>query len=165
MSDFYDGTKLLSLTDINGKKPEIYMCTSNRNGGKTTYFSRLCVNRYLKNNEKFCIIYRYNYELDDCADNFFKDIGGLFFKDHEMTNERRAAGTYHELFLDGVSCGYAVSLNNADSLKKKGHMLSDTCRMFFDEFQSETNHYCSDEVKKFISIHTTIARGRGEMIS
>lgn len=164
MSDFYDGTKLLSLLDIDGKKPEIYMCTANRNGGKTTYFSRLCVNRYLKFNEKFCIVYRYNYELDDCADNFFKDIGGLFFKDHDMRNERRASGTYHELFLDDKSCGYAVSLNNADSLKKKGHMLSDTCRMFFDEFQSETNHYCPDEVKKFISIHTTIARGQGQMI-
>lgn len=164
MSKFYDGTKLLSLMDISGKKPEIYMCTSNRNGGKTTYFSRLCVNRYLKYGEKFCIIYRFNYELDDCADNFFKDIGGLFFPDHEMTNERRASGTYHELFLDGCSCGYAVALNNADSLKKKGHMFSDTMRMLFDEFQSETNHYCPDEVKKFISVHTTIARGQGEMI-
>ena len=164
MSKFYDGTKLLSLMDISGKKPEIYMCTSNRNGGKTTYFSRLCVNRYLKYGEKFCIIYRFNYELDDCADNFFKDIGGLFFPDHEMTNERRASGTYHELFLDGCSCGYAVALNNADSLKKKGHMFSDTMRMFFDEFQSETNHYCNDEVAKFRSIHTSIARGGGKQV-
>ena len=30
MSQFYDGTKLLSMMDINGNKPEIYMCTSNR---------------------------------------------------------------------------------------------------------------------------------------
>lgn len=164
MSDFYDGTKLLSLQDINGKKPEIYMCTANRSGGKTTYFSRLCVNRFLKFGEKFCLIYRFNYELDDCADNFFKDIGGLFFRDHEMTNERRASGTYHELFLDGASCGYAIALNQADSLKKKSHLLSDTVRMLFDEFQSETNHYCSDEVKKFISVHTSIARGQGQFV-
>lgn len=34
---FYDGAKLLSLKDIDGNTPEIYMCTSNRNGGKTTY--------------------------------------------------------------------------------------------------------------------------------
>ena len=33
---FYDGTKLLSLTDINREKPELYMCTTNRTGGKTT---------------------------------------------------------------------------------------------------------------------------------
>ena len=164
MNNYYDGTKLLSLMDINGKKPEIYMCTANRTGGKTTYFSRLCVNRFLKTGEKFAIIFRYNYELDDCADNFFKDIKTLFFPDHEMTNERRASGTYHELYLDGASCGYALALNNADSLKRKGHMFSDVMRMLFDEFQSETNHYCADEIKKLLSIHTTIARGQGEFV-
>lgn len=164
MSDYYDGTKLLSLLDINGNKPEIYMCTANRTGGKTTYFSRLCVNRFLKDGEKFCLVYRFNYELDDCADNFFKDIKSLFFQDHEMTNERRASGTYHELFLDGASCGYAVALNHADTLKKKSHLLSDVSRMLFDEFQSETNHYCSDEIRKLISIHTSIARGQGQFV-
>ena len=36
--------------------------------------------------------------------------------------------------------------------------------MFFDEFQSETNHYCSDEIKKLISVHTSVARGGGEQV-
>lgn len=34
--------------------------------------------------------------------------------------------------------------------------------MFLDEFQSETNHYCPDEIRKFQSIHVTIARGKGK---
>ena len=34
----------------------------------------------------------------------------------------------------------------------------------FDEFQSETSHYCPEEVKKFISIHTSVARGNGEQV-
>ena len=42
-SNYYDGTKLLSLKDINGKTPEVFMCTSNRSAGKTTYFNRLVV--------------------------------------------------------------------------------------------------------------------------
>ena len=71
---YYDGTKLLSLKDINGKQPEIFLCTSNRSGGKTTYFGRLCVNKFLKKREKFMLIYRFNYELDDCANKFFKDL-------------------------------------------------------------------------------------------
>ena len=75
---YYDGTKLLSMLDINGRKPEIFICTTNRTGGKTTYFSRLMVNRFLDRGEKFAILYRFNYELDDCADKFFKDIGKLF---------------------------------------------------------------------------------------
>lgn len=66
---YYDGTKILSMLDINGNKPELYLVTSNRSGGKTTYFGRLCVNRFREKGEKFALIYRYNYELDDCAEN------------------------------------------------------------------------------------------------
>ena len=81
---YYDGTKLLSMKDINGNTPEIYMCTTNRTGGKTTYFNRYAVNRHLKDKKKFCLVYRYNYELDDVATKFFKDIQQLFFNDYEM---------------------------------------------------------------------------------
>ena len=161
---YYDGTKLLSMKDINGKTPEIYICTSNRSAGKTTYFSRLCVNRFLDKSEKFCLVYRFNYELDNCADKFFKDIRGLFFSQYDMTSKRMASGAYHELFLNGESCGYAISLNNADQLKKYSHFLSDTARMLFDEFQSETNHYCSNEIQKLLSVHTSIARGNHKQV-
>lgn len=161
MGDYYDGTKLLSLMDVNGNKPEIYMCTTNRSGGKTTWFNRYCVKKFINNKEKFMLLYRYNYELDDCANKFFKDIGQLFFPGHQMTSQRRAGGIFHELFLDSVPCGYAVSMNSADQIKKYSHFFSDTCRMLMDEFQSETNHYCLDEVKKFRSIHTSVARGQG----
>lgn len=164
MGKYYDGTKLLSMLDLNGNKPEIYLCTTNRTGGKTTYFARLCVNRFFDKKEKFCLVYRYNYELDDCAEKFYKDISGLFFRGTHMTSKRRAAGIFHELFIDDIACGYAVSLNSADQLKKYSHLFSDVKRMMFDEFQSETNHYCADEIRKFISVHTSISRGQGEQI-
>lgn len=164
MSGYYDGTKLLSMKDINGVTPEIYMCTTNRTGGKTTYFSRLLVNKWQKGMGKFGLVYRYNYELDDCADKFYKDIRTLFFQGTNMTSKRKAKGAYHELYIDEVSCGYAISLNNADVLKKYSHLFSDIERMFFDEFQSETNHYCPDEIRKLLSIHTSIARGQGKQI-
>lgn len=164
MSKYYDGTKLLSMLDINGNKPEIYMCTTNRTGGKTTYFGRLCINRFLDKNEKFGVLYRYNYELDDIVDKFYKDLGSLFFPTYTMQSKRRAKGTFQELFLNDKSCGYALSLNNADQIKKYSHLFSDIQRMIFDEFQSETNHYCDNETKKFISIHTSIARGQGEQV-
>lgn len=164
MTKYYDGTKLLSMLDINGNKPEIYMCTTNRTGGKTTYFGRLCINRFLDKGEKFGLLYRYNYELDDIVDKFYKDLGSLFFPTYTMQSKRRAKGTFQELFLNYKSCGYALSLNNADQIKKYSHLFSDIQRMIFDEFQSETNHYCDNETKKFISIHTSIARGQGEQV-
>ena len=170
-SEYYDGTKLLSMKDLNGRTPEIYLCTTNRTGGKTTYFGRLVVNRFLKQAKKFMLVYRYNYELDDVADKFFKDIKGLFFPEYDMISKKKAKGIYHELFLiknnnvdNEIPCGYAVALNNADAIKKNSHFFSDTSCMLFDEFQSETNHYCPDEITKFISIHTSVARGQGEQV-
>ena len=162
MPEYYDGTKLLSLNDINGKKPEIYMCTTNRTGGKTTYFRRREINLFKKKKVKFCELYRYAYELDDIADKIFKDIGSLFFQGDELVSKRRARGIYHELFLNDEPCGYAIAINNADQIKKVSHLLADTGHIFFDEFQSETNHYCPNEIQKLLSIHTSIARGQGQ---
>ena len=167
---YYDGTKLLSMKDLNGKQPELYISTTNRTGGKTTYFGRLVVNRFLKQGKKFALLYRFNYELDDVSEKFFKDIKGLFFPKYNMTSKRRASGIFHELLLsdgsseDPISCGYAISLNSADQLKKYSHLFSDVEAILFDEFQSETNHYCSDEIRKFLSIHTSIGRGNGEQV-
>lgn len=170
-SIYYDGTKLLSLLDLDGEKPEIYICTTNRTGGKTTYFGRRAVNRFLKSGKKFALLYRFKYELNDVADKFFKDIGALFFPQYRMRTESRARGIYYELFLDdkdsenndtGRSCGYAICLNAADQIKKYSHLFSDVDHIIFDEFQSETNQYCGKELTKFQSVHTSIARGQGE---
>lgn len=161
---FYDGTKLLSMKDINGLTPEIFISTSNRSAGKTTYFGRMVVNRFKKQGKKFCLLYRFNYELTGCAQQFFKDIGQLFFKGDEMTEVKRANGVFVELFLNKKSCGYCISLNFADQIKKKSHLLSDVDCILFDEFQSENNHYCDEEVAKLMSIHTSLARGGGEQV-
>lgn len=161
---YYDGTKLLSQKDINGNTPEIYMCTTNRTGGKTTFFGRLCVNRFKDGSGKFGLLYRYNYELDECADKFYKDLGSLFFPNTTMRSERRAGGIFHELFINDDSCGYAISLNSAEQIKRYSHFFSDINRMIFDEFQSETNNYCANEIRKFQSIHQSIARGQGKQV-
>lgn len=169
---YYDGTKLLSMTDINGNKPEIYMCTSNRSAGKTTWFNRYAVKKYRNENKKFMLVFRFDYELDDCADKFFKEIRTLFFPQYNMFSRRKAKGKYHELYI-GLNtdeemeyelCGYAVALNSADKLKKYSHFFADTSMMIFDEFQAEDNKYCGDEIAKFISLHTSVARGGGNQV-
>jgi hypothetical protein len=170
MGVYYDGGKLLSMKDIDGNTPAIYMVTSNRTAGKTTYFYRLVFNRFLRKKAKFMLILRYKNELDNCAEMFFKDIHGLFFPEWEVFSKKMADGKYHELFCRkigeevAVSCGYAAALNSADGLKKLSHFFSDVDSMVFDEFQSETNDYCPREVQKFISLYKTVARGQGKMM-
>lgn len=161
---YYDGTKLLSLLDLDKKKPEIYIVTTNRTGGKTTFFGRLLVRRWEKDRKKFCLIFRYSYELEDIPDKFFKDISDLFFPEYVMTAEKRAKGAFVELYINEEPCGYAVALNNADMVKKYSHLLSDVDSMLMDEFQSETGKYCPKEIRKFISIHTSVARGQGKQV-
>lgn len=170
---YYDGTKLLSMKDLNSREPEIFMCTTNRTGGKTTYFNRLAFRRALKG-QKCVLLYRFNYELDDCAEAFFKDIKGLWFSNYYVTSVSKAHGKYRELYYsttevddedsDKKCFGYAMCLNDADAIKKRSHLFNDVDFIIFDEFQSETNHYCNDEISKFISIHTSIARGKGEQV-
>lgn len=163
MTEYYDGTKLLSLKDLNGDTPEIFISTANRSAGKTTYFGRLLVNRFIKEGKKFGLLYRWDYELDDVADKFFKDIGSLFFPEHIMTSKRYGK-VFSYLLLDDIVCGYAFALNKADQIKKLSHLFSDVDSILFDEFQSETNHYCPNEVAKFQSIHTSIARGQNKQV-
>ena len=171
-SKYYDGTKLLSLKDQNGNTPEIYITCGNRSAGKTTYFSRMIVKRFLNKRNKFAIIYRFSKELKDVSDKFFSDINSLFFPNYSMFDLPRANGAFRELFIKnnvesgntGISCGYAVALNAADEIKKYSHFFKDVTCLFFDEFQSETNHYCPDEINKFISVHVSMARGGGSLV-
>ena len=159
---FYDGNRILNTLDLNGNKPEIFICTSNRSAGKSTYFNRFVTNRFIRLGEKFILIYRYNYELDGVADKFFKDIQQIFFPKYEMEDKIRMKGLYRDLYINGEHCGYAISLNSADTLKKNSHLFSDAAWMLFDEFMPETGNYCPKEITKFQSIHKSFARGKGK---
>lgn len=164
---YYDGTKLLSLLDINGNKPEIYISTSNRGPGKTTYFNRLVVNRFIKKRQKFATLYRYSTDLKNLAEKFFADIQDLFFPEYEMISKKDPSEAFHNIWLikkggEPLHCGYGLSLNAAEKIKQNSHLMSDTSHMLFDEFQTESNTYLSDELQKFQSVHTSIARGHGE---
>lgn len=157
--------------DINGQKPEIFIVDSNRTAGKTTFFSRLQVNRFLKKGAKFAVLYRYKDEIKgDISAKFFSDIQKLFFKKYFMRHERKEGGLYAEFFIGkienpddlGVSCGYALAINSSDKIKRLSHLFSDIDSILFDELQPENNVYVPNEVEKFLSIHTSIARGNGK---
>lgn len=161
---FYNGTKLITLKDIGGQTPEIFMCCGNRTAGKTFYFKRMLLRRFINSRKKFCILVRFNYELDGVAENFFFDIGPVSFQGHQMSDKPVGRNLFMKLFFDGEHCGYAVALNSADTIKKYSSRFVDVDAIFFDEFQPETNKYCPDEFEKFVSIHISIARGGGEHV-
>jgi hypothetical protein len=109
--------------------------------------------------------------MNQVHDRFFKTIRDLFFPLLTMTSEPIVKGKFRELYVypNGQPelkecCGYCIALNDAELVKNYSHLFSDACRCIFDEFQSEQNHYCTDEITKFRSIHTSLARGGGKQI-
>lgn len=164
MSNFYDGTKLLTLKDLEGNTPEIYMCVGNRTAGKTYYFKRMLLRRYLKTGSKFCVLVRYSYEISAMQDSFFKDVHEIDYPDNVFGYEKVGKDLYTKLLVDGECCGYIISLNSADMIKKISSTFVDVDSIFFDEFQSEIGKYAPDEIKKFMSVHISIARGGGSSV-
>lgn len=163
-NQFYDGSKLLSMKDINGEKPEIYICTSNRNAGKTTYFSRYAINKFIKQKKLFALLYRYDYDLEQAGEKFFSNVQ-MFFPESEMISRSGGEGKFQELFLDKEKCGYALALNNAKYYRQFSNYFSDVDLILFDEFQPEdSSDYVRNEIQKFRSIHVSIARGNGKQV-
>ena len=159
MDDYYNGNKLLSLMDINGKLPEIYMCCGNRTAGKTFFFKRWMLRRFVKHGEKFVIFVRYIDDLPNVVDGFFADIGPLEFDGHTMTQKPIMHGKSYELYYDNRPCGYVVAVNDPERIKRNSAIFADAQRGFFDEFMSENDKYCPNEVQKLNSIRVSIARG------
>lgn len=161
---YFEAKPVTEFKDINGIIPEILIVDGNRTGGKTTAFSRMLVDDFLNNGKKFFLVYRYKSYLKNVSVSFFKDIQALFFEGHIMTQKAKNDNGYVELFIDGKSCGYAGALSMVSKLKLCSHVFNDVENMFFDEYQDENNMYLPEEPKKLMSLHTTIARGKGQPV-
>lgn len=162
MGKYYDGNRLLTMKDIDGETPEIFLVAGNRTAGKTYWFKKRLVSRFIKKKEKFAILVRFSYEMDGIEETFFKDLQEIHFPDITIKGEWIGRQLFKKLYINDEECGYCVAINSADTVKKYSSMFVDVQAMFFDEFQSETGKYCPDEITKFISIHISMARGGGE---
>lgn len=159
---YYNPAKLMNMMDINGNRPYIYICTTNRNAGKSFSFIDYIIKEWTGYSRLTTFIFRYNYELPGCSDTIYGDVQRTKYPDLKFT-EKSISDIYYELYCNGVKCGYAIALNCKDSvIKRRGPALNDTTYIVFDEFQSEDG-YIKNEVHKFQTWYTTIARGQGQL--
>ena len=162
MAEYYDGTKILTLKDINGNEPQFKLVVGNRTAGKSFYFKRMLVRRFLKTGKKFCVLVRFKNEMMAVAESFFKDVQQITYPDKVMTAKPYGKDLFMELFIDDVPCGYCVPINSADTIKRYSSNFVDVEAIMFDEFQSEINKYCPREIEKFQSIIVSICRGQSQ---
>lgn len=156
---FYVANKILSLKDINGVAPEVYMVCGNRTAGKTFYFKQWFVRRWFRFGERFVVLVRFIDDIAGCADGFWADIGPIRWPDHTMTQKPLLHGKAAELLIDRRRCGYVIALNDPERIKRNSAQFADAQRGFLDEFMSETGKYVPNELVKFNSIRISIARG------
>ena len=156
---FYNGNKLLSIKDQNGKDPELFFCCGNRTAGKTFFFKRYMLRRFVNHGEKFIVFVRFIDDIANCVNGFFADIGPIAFPGHTMTQASILHGKAAQLYFDNKPCGYVIALNDPERIKRNSALFADAERGFLDEFQSEIGKYVGDEMLKFNSIRISIARG------
>lgn len=166
---YYNGYRLLSTPDKNGQKPEIFISSTNRSAGKTIFFNGYGVHKYITEGKKFLLLYRNKYEVDKAADNFFAQIGELFYPGLSMVQSKGIKNVFDRIYLmddaDETSlelCGYATSLRASEQIKKYSSLLADVDLVIFDEVFPENDAYLPNEVQKLISVHDSLARGHGK---
>lgn len=158
--EYYEGGRLLSQRDSGGNKPVIYLTSSNRSSGKTTYWTRLLFRHYKETGKPFALFWRYLHELDNCAEKVFADQKALFFPLDNVTAKRNKREPFTRLYFNDEkeACGYVFALNGADGCRKFSPLFRNISEIFFDEFQSEMGAYCPQEITKFQSLYYTVAR-------
>lgn len=169
MGDFYTCGDVLSKKDMRGENPELILCVGNRTGGKTTAWNSWVFRKWMDKRAEFALIYRYANELKNVCEKFFGDIRELFFPGWELSEEVFQKDSILRLVAHkegsdvSIPCGFAICLNKAKQVKLNSHVFSRVENILFDEFQPEDNRYLATEVNNFMSIHTSIARGRSQM--
>lgn len=158
---YYNPDALLSMKDLDGNEPSIYIITSNRSAGKTFSFLIKALKTFNDSKRKTILIYRHQFELNS-ASTIFNSVLSMYPEyGNEVSTVTHARGLFYEIILDNESFAYAVSLNNTDTLKKYSSLFSDVDMCIFDEFQLEDGNYLKNEVEKLQSLLITVARGGG----
>lgn len=163
--NFYNGGKLLSLKTLSGGDPELFFCCGNRTAGKSFYFKRLLLRRFIRTGKKFVVFVRLIDDVKGRADSFMAAIGPVAFPGASLIQKPLLNGKAAEIFYvarDGAtprSCGYVISLKYVRPIKENSELFSDAECGFFDEFQDEDGKYIKNEIQNFNNIRISIARG------
>lgn len=125
-----------------------------RGCGKTYGFKRQVIRNFLRRNEQFVYLRRYDTELPASKiRNFFDDVA-VEFPDHEFK-------AYNGLFrIDGEVAGWYFPIST--SVMLKSIPFPNVSLIIFDEFIIEVGiyQYLPNEVRAFLDCYNTISRDR-----
>lgn len=170
MKKFYDGSELLSRSKYN-----IFISLGGRNIGKSTFWQRYIIRKFIKKKEKFIIIVKYdndlendgfaaNYFSDSWMEKWYKDFEIVYSKKKYFIRNKKDKKDEEDKKSGWQLAGYAVALNKNASLKSTT-TFQDATNILFEEFMPLENKYIGSkrepekEPKLLASVYQTIARG------
>lgn len=165
MPQFYNFNEIWKRKDINGKKPLIYIVSTNRSGGKTTAFLKKAFDDNLNNNEECVIFYRKRTELAG-SEKIFEEMLEREYPSQSVVGKMMIDNLIYRIWREDDSgkypLGFAVAFKGTDDLKKYSPVFSKVTKCLLDEFQKEDGKYLKDECSLLLSSYTSIARGQGK---
>lgn len=173
-SKFYDVHETLAMRDADGELPEIYFIASRGRGiGKTFSITKYLFEEvFLRDNRKFVLFCRNKLELGSIAEGMFKSMLDYCYPQYTMSETIQMKGVYSNIYVESGDgdekkkelCGFCIPIASAPQIKRVSSMFSDADIGFFDEVipDYKKGTYIADEIDKFLSIVTSVARGGGE---
>lgn len=159
---YYNGTELLKQTDINGKKPSVYISTTNRSAGKTTFFIDFLSNESIEKDKQFILFFRNKDELSASA-LIVQSVTDMTKRNYEVVRGKKIGDNMVEtIYINDKLCGYGIYLGHYVKLKKYSPLFSHVDYTFMDEYQPEDGKFMKNEISAYMSLIMTISRGGGK---
>lgn len=165
-SKFYDYSIIngeIEKEESKGNKIALIVITSNRGDGKTTQTLKKMFALHEENElYQFGVLFRQQGEVADLL-GLIENFAGLFTEytgDFKMNTYCK--GLFTEVTRDGITLCWGFCMHNVDALKKHSLMFTHVEEIFFDEYQKEDGRYLTNEIKRFLSVVTTVGRGQGK---
>lgn len=162
VSKYYDYERILSQKDSEGLVPSTYMIDTNRGDGKTTSFLIDALLRFYNNSYETVYLFR---EKQECkmVPYMFEDVFNTYPElSGEFKREEIADGIIQRYTLNGKPFALGVCLKDEDKIKGISGLFFNATRAIFEEFQTESGKYLTNEAVKLQSIFTSMNRGGGK---
>ena len=144
----------------------LILSMGNRSTGKSFYWKRHVIRRYLEHGEMFIYIRRNMVDVELSTGTFFDDVGHKF-PGKEMTYKKNTFFIGDIGMDEKEPCGFAYSLTTVSKLKSIP--LERVTTILFDEFIPEDLRYLKPDVPYYepellLSLYLTVARGFKQVI-
>lgn len=147
---YYNGDKIL-----NNPQPFNFLL-GNRGTGKSFYWKRYLLRKYIAQKKQFIYVRRYKSDLDKIIPTLFDDVS-LKFKDYEIKTDK------NQVYINGEVAGWCIAVS--EFIKYKSSSFPDVETIMFDEFLPEDGKYLGGktnptlEPELCLNFYQTVARG------